>query len=113
MNMLSKPLNEWDVLKKRYGSNRQYAQRKVLSNKSHFHDFVEFLIHKGADISGKPAQDEALRFHLNGEIGEANTVQYKKSGLVIPSLIVIAMCLGGVVNCAGFQSSVAKVGVKQ
>lgn len=44
---------------------------------------------------------------------EANTVQYKKSGLVIPSLIVIAMCLGGVVNCAGFQSSVTKVGVKQ
>ena len=69
MNMLSKPLNEWDVLKKRYGSNRQYAQRKVLSSKSHFHDFVEFLIHKGADISSKPAQDEALRFHLNGEIG--------------------------------------------
>lgn len=41
-----------------------------------------------------------------------NTVKYQKSGLVIPSLIVIviAMCLGGVVNCAGFQSSVAKAG---
>lgn len=44
---------------------------------------------------------------------ETNTVQYKKSGLVIPSLIVIAICLGGVVNCAGFQSSIGKVGVKQ
>ncbi|MCF0263353.1 hypothetical protein KW868_02540 [Acinetobacter guillouiae] len=42
-----------------------------------------------------------------------NTVKHSKSGLVIPSLIVIAMCLGGVVNCAGFQSSVAKAGVKQ
>lgn len=42
-----------------------------------------------------------------------NTVHYKKSGLVIPALIVIAMCLAGVVNCAGFQSSIAKVGVKQ
>lgn len=42
-----------------------------------------------------------------------NTVKSKKSGLVIPSLIVIAMCLGGVVNCVGFQSSVAKVGIKQ
>ncbi|KAF1025018.1 MAG: hypothetical protein GAK29_02187 [Acinetobacter bereziniae] len=39
-----------------------------------------------------------------------NTIQNKKSGLVIPSIIVITMCLGGVVNCAGFQSSVAKVG---
>lgn len=44
---------------------------------------------------------------------EENTVQYKKSGLVIPALIVISICLGGMVNCAGFQSSIAKVGVKQ
>lgn len=42
-----------------------------------------------------------------------NTVKYQKSGLLIPSLIVIAICLGGMVNCAGFQSSIAKVGVKQ
>lgn len=62
-------LNDWGKLKKRYGSNRQYSQRKVISSKIHFHDFIEFLIHLGADISAKPMQDEALRFHLNGEIG--------------------------------------------
>lgn len=39
-----------------------------------------------------------------------NTVQYKRSGLVIPCLIIIVMCLGGVANCSGFQSSIAKVG---
>ena len=42
-----------------------------------------------------------------------NTIKNKKSGLLIPALIVIAMCLAGVVNCAGYQNAVAKMGIKQ
>ncbi|MFW2098042.1 hypothetical protein ACG9ZL_17770 [Acinetobacter sp. ULE_I057] len=50
--------------------------------------------------------------YLNQPPTAENTVQYKRSGLVIPSIIIIAMCLGGVVNCSGYQSATAKVGVK-
>ncbi|MFU8928335.1 hypothetical protein [Acinetobacter puyangensis] len=62
-------MNEWKLLNRRYGSNRQYERRKVLSSPIHFHDFVEWLIDQGAEISTKPKQDEALRFYLNGKLG--------------------------------------------
>ena len=51
--------------------------------------------------------------YLNQPPTAENTIQYKSSGLAIPSifvLILLAMLAGGVVNCAGFQISVAKVG---
>ena len=51
--------------------------------------------------------------YLNQPPTAENTIQYRSSGLAIPSilvLILLAMLAGGVVNCAGFQISVAKVG---
>lgn len=41
-----------------------------------------------------------------------NTVKYKsKSGLVLASIIIITMCLGGLFSCTGYQHAVANVGV--
>lgn len=61
-------------------------------------------------MNQNPIQSQTTR-HLYQHPTPTNTVKYKsKSGLVIPCLIIIAACLGGVANCSGFQSSIAKVG---
>lgn len=60
----------------------------------------------------KTHQKSQTTQYLNQPPTAENTVQYKRSGLVIPSIIIIAMCLSGVVNCSGYQSATAKVGVK-
>ena len=53
--------------------------------------------------------------YLNQPPTAENTVQYKSSGLAIPSilvLILLAMLAGGAFSCSGYQSATAKVGVK-
>lgn len=53
--------------------------------------------------------------YLNQPPSAENTIQYRSSGLAIPSilvLILLAMLAGGVFSCSGYQSATAKVGVK-
>ena len=46
--------------------------------------------------------------HLHQHPTAANTVQYKsKSGLVFPSIVVIAMCLAGMASCTADQKATA------
>ncbi|OTG93908.1 hypothetical protein [Acinetobacter sp. ANC 3832] len=43
-----------------------------------------------------------------------NTVKYKsKSGLVLASIIIIVMCVGGLFSCTAHQNAVAKIGSAQ
>lgn len=53
--------------------------------------------------------------YLNQPPTAENTIQYRSSGLAIPSilvLILLAMLAGGVFSCSGYQSATAKMGVK-
>ncbi|OTG81780.1 hypothetical protein [Acinetobacter sp. ANC 4648] len=44
----------------------------------------------------------------------ANTVKYKsKSGLVLASIVAIAVCGGGLFSCTAHQNAVAKIGSAQ
>lgn len=46
--------------------------------------------------------------HLHQHPTAANTVSYKsKSGLVIPSIVVIAMCAAGLLSCTADQHATA------
>lgn len=46
--------------------------------------------------------------HLYQHPTAANTVSYKsKSGLVLPSIVVIAMCLAGMASCTADQKATA------
>lgn len=62
-------MNEWEKLKSRYSSNKQYAKRKVLFNNQDKEDFVNYLINMGAEIILEPKQSESFRFRLNGDLG--------------------------------------------
>ncbi|ENZ1199449.1 hypothetical protein ABFK62_15440 [Acinetobacter baumannii] len=61
--------NEWETLRSRYGSNKQYAKRQVLTRRNDLEDFANWLVDQGAEILLNPCQYESLRFYLNGELG--------------------------------------------
>lgn len=61
-------MNDWVVLRKRYGSNRSYKNRKALP--IYFLDeFKNWLVDIGADVYSKAEQNEILRFRYNGVLG--------------------------------------------
>lgn len=66
---MSMNTGEWNKLKARYTSGRQYSRRKVLLTRTDFEDFENWLIDQKADILATSIQDEALRFKLHGETG--------------------------------------------
>ncbi|WP_227061929.1 hypothetical protein [Acinetobacter pittii] len=61
-------MNDWQILRSRYGSNRSYKNRKALST-FELEDFKEWLVDQGADVYSKTEQNELLRFRLNGQLG--------------------------------------------
>ncbi|WP_151767915.1 hypothetical protein [Acinetobacter oleivorans] len=61
--------NEWETLRSRYGSNKQYAKRQVLTRRNDLEDFANWLVDQGAEILLNPCQYESLRFYLNNELG--------------------------------------------
>lgn len=62
-------MNEWVELKARYGSNRQYINRKIAISGSQIDDFKNYLIDLGADIFNESKQNELFRFKINGQLG--------------------------------------------
>ena len=62
-------MNEWEILKARYGSNRQYANRQIALCGSQWEDFQNYLIDLGADIFDLKIQNEKFRFKMNGKLG--------------------------------------------
>lgn len=60
-------MSEWEVLKARYGSNRQYLNRKI--SVYDWEDFKNYLVDSGADVFDVCVQNEMFRFKLNGELG--------------------------------------------
>ncbi|MFX6505069.1 hypothetical protein ABTG29_10950 [Acinetobacter baumannii] len=61
-------MNDWQILRSRYGSNRSYKNRMALSTFELEH-FKEWLVDQGADVYSKTEQNELLRFRLNGQLG--------------------------------------------
>lgn len=61
--------NEWQKLRARYKSVRQYSSRRVLKSKKDLEDFANWLVDQGAEILLNPCQYESLRFYLNNELG--------------------------------------------
>lgn len=64
-----KIMSDWDELKARYGSKRQYLNRKIALTGYQWEDFKNYLIDLGADIFSECAQNEMFRFKLNGQLG--------------------------------------------
>lgn len=61
-------MNDWKKLRARYGSTKQYKNR-VAVLPSQVEEFSNWLIDNGADVYAHLAQDEILRFRMNGEYG--------------------------------------------
>ena len=61
-------MNDWQILRSRYGSNRSYKNR-VAVPPFYFEDFSNWLVDQGADVYSKTEQNELLRFRLNGQLG--------------------------------------------
>ncbi|WP_407411583.1 hypothetical protein [Acinetobacter sp.] len=61
-------MNEWQKLRARYPSKTQYLRRKALQP-THLEEFSNWLVDKGADVLTFKAQNEILRFYLNGVLG--------------------------------------------
>lgn len=62
-------MNDWEILKARYGSNRQYQNRSLSLCGSQWDDFKNYLVDLGADVFDSKIQNEMFRFRLNGELG--------------------------------------------
>ena len=62
------PLNEWQILRRRYGSTRSYKNRIALQT-SKLEEFSNWLVDMGADVYSKTEQNEILRFRHNGVLG--------------------------------------------
>lgn len=62
-------MNDWQRLRQRYVSNRQYANRTTGINQSNLEEFKNFLVDQNADVLTILAQDEMTRFRLNGDLG--------------------------------------------
>ncbi|MDC5214610.1 hypothetical protein OHW69_08055 [Acinetobacter baumannii] len=61
-------MNDWQILRSRYGSNRSYKNRLALLP-SKFEDFSNWLVDQGADVYSKTEQNELLRFRYKGQLG--------------------------------------------
>ncbi|HGW4126573.1 TPA: hypothetical protein ACNH0Y_002461 [Acinetobacter baumannii] len=61
-------MNDWQILRSRYGSNRSYKNR-VAVPPFYFEDFSNWLVDQGADVFSRTEQNELLRFRLNGQLG--------------------------------------------
>lgn len=61
-------MNDWQILRNRYGSNRSYKNR-VAVPPFYFEDFSNWLVDQGADVFSRTEQNELLRFRLNGQLG--------------------------------------------
>lgn len=61
-------MNDWQKLRARYGSKNQYKNR-VAVRQSEIEKFAGWLADNGADVLTSLAQDEILRFRMNGDIG--------------------------------------------
>lgn len=61
-------MNEWQVLRNRYSSNRSYKNRVALSL-SRYEEFENYLVDMGAEVYSQPEQNEVLRFRLNNVLG--------------------------------------------
>lgn len=61
-------MNDWQILRSRYGSNRSYKNRKALPV-SMLEDFKNWLVDIGADVYSETEQNELLRFRHNGILG--------------------------------------------
>ncbi len=64
-------MNDWEILKARYGTSSAYKNRKIIDNGADYEDFQDYLINTcGAEIQANPKQDEAMRFKMpNGDLG--------------------------------------------
>lgn len=62
------PLNDWQILRRRYGSTRSYKNRIALQT-SKLEEFSNWLVDMGADVYSKTEQNEILRFRHNGVLG--------------------------------------------
>ena len=62
-------MTDWEKLRLRYGSKRQYLNRSTKIYNSNFEDFLNFLADNGCDVSTELAQDEMIRFRFDGELG--------------------------------------------
>ena len=63
-------MNDWEILKARYGSNRQYLNRELaICGSEKWEEFKNFLIDQGADILTRSIQNEKFRFKLSKKIG--------------------------------------------
>jgi hypothetical protein len=70
-------MNDWDILKARYGSNRQYKSRTISISNSQMNEFKNFLVDCGCDVMTQSKQDELFRFKKGNEIG---IIYERKSG---------------------------------
>ena len=61
-------LNDWQILRSRYGSTRSYKNRIALQ-KSKLEEFSNWLVDIGADVYSKTEQNELLRFRYKGILG--------------------------------------------
>ncbi|WP_151775971.1 MULTISPECIES: hypothetical protein [Acinetobacter] len=61
-------MNDWQILRSRYGSTRSYKNRKALPI-SKLEDFKNWLVDIGADVYSKTEQNEILRFRHKGILG--------------------------------------------
>lgn len=62
-------MDDWKVLRKKFGSNRHYANRQVTRSGDDLEDFKNWLVDQGYEIKLHPCQSEALRFQKDGHIG--------------------------------------------
>jgi len=62
-------MNEWETLRSRYGSIRQYKNRRIGVPSSEIEDFQNYLIDKGCDIQSRKLPQELFRFRCNSGIG--------------------------------------------
>lgn len=61
-------MNDWQILRSRYGSTRSYKNRKALPV-SKLEDFKNWLVDIGADVYSQTEQNELLRFRHKGILG--------------------------------------------
>lgn len=61
-------MNDWQILRSRYSSNRSYKNRKALPV-SKLEDFKNWLVDIGADVYSQTEQNELLRFRHKGILG--------------------------------------------
>lgn len=68
MRLKLNPNNDWQILRNRYPSKRAYLRRIALSP-VRYEEYANWLVDQGADVYAKTAENEILRFNLNGVLG--------------------------------------------